>query len=594
MPGIAAIISREPAEKCRARLDAMLTTMSHESFYTLRTHSIPRLGIYAGSITFENSSDGIFSNREQSIGLIFSGECFWDSEIAGGERLIELYESQGDKFLEKLNGLFCGLLMDVPSRKILLFNDRYGIQRIYHHEAKGDFYFASEAKALLRILPELRQFDPEGAADFVAFGCTLNWRTLFQGIQIVPGGSKWTIENGRCRKETYFSPDLWETQPRLPAEEFENRLRQTFWRVLPRYFGSGPKVGIALTGGLDTRMIMACRPRNNGHTTCYTFSGNNGKTFDDKIAARVAAASGLEHKLLRLGADFFVAFPAHADKTVFVTDGCAGISNTHEIYFNRQARELAPTRLTGNYGSEILRGVSTFKPIRVSPRLCQPEMRARVNSRAETLGMDRTPALTFAAFKEIPWNLFGNLAAGRSQVHFRTPYLDNEMVALAFQAPEAARKSAHPALGVIRESNSGLSEIPTDRGWGGENTGIKFLVRRLLAEATFKLDYYHDEGLPGWLTPLDPAFKTMTARLGVSGRHKFLHYPSWFRNELAPYVSEMVMEAGHRNSFWNPDFLKGAAVDHISGRRNHSREINLILTLESVDRQLFRELPRDF
>ena len=53
--------------------------------------------------------------------------------------------------------------------------------------------------------------------------------------------------------------------------------------------------GIALTGGLDTRMIMACRPQNTGDQTCYTFAGERGETLDDKIAARIAAACGLDH-----------------------------------------------------------------------------------------------------------------------------------------------------------------------------------------------------------------------------------------------------------------------------------------------------------
>ena len=72
-----------------------------------------------------------------------------------------------------MNGLFSGLLIDKRQKKAVLFNDRYGIERIYYYEADGDFYFASEAKALLRILPQARAFDEEGVAQFLAYGCTL-------------------------------------------------------------------------------------------------------------------------------------------------------------------------------------------------------------------------------------------------------------------------------------------------------------------------------------------------------------------------------------------------------------------------------------
>ena len=93
---------------------------------------------------------------------------------------------------------------------MFLFNDRYGIERIDWHEADGEFYFASEAKALLRVLPALRQFDSDGVAQFLAFGCTTGARTLFRGIELLPGGSLRTSQVGRCHKETYSSPEEWD------------------------------------------------------------------------------------------------------------------------------------------------------------------------------------------------------------------------------------------------------------------------------------------------------------------------------------------------------------------------------------------------
>jgi asparagine synthase (glutamine-hydrolysing) len=587
MPGIAGIIASAPTSESPAAVNAMLATMKHENFYRMETHFVPEMKIYGGFTGFDDSTDGIFSTATGSTSLIFSGECFVCSKIATGETLIRLYEDEGQKFVEKLNGLFCGLLIDKPRRKILLFNDRYGIKRIYFHERDGHFYFASEAKALLRIFPDLRQFDTESLADFLSFGCTLDWKTLFRGIEILPGASFWSFENGHWRKETYFSPEIWESQPQLAADEFENRFQETFKRILPRYFEPLSKVGVALTGGLDTRMIMACRPQNGASTACYTFSGNNGLTLDDKIAARVAAASNLGHNLLRLDGDFFSNFPAHLDKTVFVTDGCAGLSNAHEMYLNRKARQLAPIRLTGSFGSEILRSFSTFKPAPLSPHLFNHDWRAKINSRLGKIRPYKSPPMTFAAFKEIPWNQFGNLEAGRSQLQFRTPYLDNELVALAFQAPEQIRKSSLPAFHLVRANNPALSEIPTDRGFAGDNSGLKFLSRRAFAEITFKLDYYTIAGLPRPASALNSIFKTIVGKLKIAGMHKFVRYSSWFRAELAPYVREVLSSPRVRgHGIWNPDFLDHLAAAHMAGHHDYSAEIHTVMTLEAIERRL--------
>lgn len=594
MPGIIGIINRAPVAPPSHLVNAMVSVMSYEEFYESGTWFAPEAGIGGGFVGFKESNDGIFSDASGNIVLIFSGECFVSGGIATGDKLIRTYEDEGEKMLEQLNGLFCGLLIDKKRKKTLLFNDRYGMRRIYYHESADKFYFASEAKALLRILPELREFNPEGVADYLSFGCTLEWKTLFRGIEILPGGSAWTFENGHCAKGKYFSPEMWEARPELTADEYETALPETFKKILPRYFESHSKTGIALTGGLDTRMIMACRPQNIGLTTSYTFSGNNGQTLDDRIAARVAAAANLQHKLVRLESDFFGDFPNYADKTVFSTDGCAGICNSHEIYFNRRARELAPVRLTGNYGSEIMRGISWFKPLSLSPRLFKPAWRPIVQSRGARLVDHRTQPMTFAAFKEVPWNLYGNLCAGWSQLQFRTPYLDNELVSLAYQAPESVRKSSRLPLHIVSANNALLSQIPTDRGYANGNSGPKFLARRIFAEVTFKLDYYNNEGFPNALAPLEPIFKIAGARLGLVGLHKFLHYRSWFQNEFAHYVRDTVAASRLRlDEFFDPDFLATMAEEHIAKKRNYSLEINAVMTLEAVERLLFRELPRN-
>src|SRR5262249_31350899 len=161
---------------------------------------------------------------------------------------------------------------------------------------------------------------------------------------------------------------------------------------------------------------------------------------------------------------------AHADRTVYITDGCFGILGAHEIYLNAQARRLAPVRLTGNFGSEILRGVSTFKPVGLSQDLLHPEFGHSLTGSA--LSVSREHPIPFAASWEIPWKLFGSVAAGRSQLTFRTPYLDNELVALAYRAPEDLRRSPLVASRLINANNAALSKIPTDRGFAGDNSGL--------------------------------------------------------------------------------------------------------------------------
>src|SRR5205823_10633008 len=118
-----------------------------------------------------------------------------------------------------LNGRFHGLLTDRSRATTTLFNDRYGMHRIYYHEAKEAFYFAAEAKAILAVRPELRRADARALGELVACGCVLENRTLFEGIQVLPGASAWIFRNGSIeRKSAYFQPQELENQSRLEPE----------------------------------------------------------------------------------------------------------------------------------------------------------------------------------------------------------------------------------------------------------------------------------------------------------------------------------------------------------------------------------------
>ena len=117
-----------------------------------------------------------------------------------------------------------------------------------------------------------------------------------------------------------------------------------------------------------------------------------------QTGSRVAESCGLDYRLLRIGSDFFSDFARHADRTVYVTDGCLGVAGAHEIYLNALARQVAAVRLTGNFGSEVLRGVSTFKPIGLSHDLLSPEVGRVVNGSVEALSNSTEHPVTFAAF----------------------------------------------------------------------------------------------------------------------------------------------------------------------------------------------------
>src|SRR5438045_8681651 len=121
-----------------------------------------------------------------------------------------MYEEMGCEFLEKLNCWFSGVLLDLREQKFVLFNDRYGVNRLYYHEDAHGFYFSSEAKALLKILPGTRQLNLRSLGEVLCCEAVLENRSLFSGISLLPGGSSWVFSQCEpVKKKNYFKQDEW-------------------------------------------------------------------------------------------------------------------------------------------------------------------------------------------------------------------------------------------------------------------------------------------------------------------------------------------------------------------------------------------------
>jgi asparagine synthase (glutamine-hydrolysing) len=251
-------------------------------------------------------------------------------------------------------------------------------------------------------------------------------------------------------------------------------------------------------------------------------------------------------------------------------------------------------RLTGNFGSEVLRSMSTFKPLGLHAELIDPAWSDALESALRRVAKRNVHPVTHAAFEEIPWHLSGSLQAARSQLTVRTPFLDNDIVALAYQAPAGLRQSPQSSLHLVRDHAPDLARVATDRGIAWAMPVWRSAPLRLFCAVTFKLDYWHKEGLPEWLPHTGPLFDGLDA-LGLLGLHKYLPYRLWFRRELASYVADVVHDVrARRMPFWNHRFLDTVVQDHVRGRANRLRELGAILTLEAVDRMLISaKLPTD-
>ena len=608
MPGIVGLITKQPREWAEPQLLRMVESLRHHSSYKTGTWIDESVGIYVGWAERENSfSDGMpLRNERGDIVLIFSGEEFPEPgirqrlaerghavEVKGPSYLVHLAEDDA-AFPAGLNGRFHGLLVDQTRGIATLFVDRYGMHRIYYHESNETFYFAGEAKAILAARPETRRTNARGLGELIACGCVLENRTLFEGIHVLPPASAWVCRNGSVeRKAEYFHPAEWENQDPLEPEAYYRELREVFSRDLPRYFNGSEKIGVSLTGGLDTRMILAWWKPAPGSLPFYTFGGTYRDSQDVRVARKVAKFCGQSHEVIPVGQEFLSRFAHYAERTVYLTDGCADVSRAPVLYTNERAVQIASVRMTGNYGSEVLRRMVALKSSEPTSGLFHPELRPHFRAAKETCArlLEGHP-VSVIAFRQVPWYHWGLLALEQTQLSPRSPYLDNDLVRTAFRAPDSSIvKSSIFAdhdvcLRLIADGNAALSQIRSDRGLGGQG-GPAAVLTRTLQEVAFRAEYEYDYGMRPWVARIDHLLSPLHLERLFLGRHKYAHFRVWYRDALSKYVQEMLLDPRTLSRpYLERSAVEGIVHSHLKGDRNYTTAIHNVLTLELIHRQL--------
>ena len=165
MPGIVGLVTKMPRERAEAELGQMVDSIRHESSDRTGTWIDEPAGVYVGWASRSPSGTLPICNEKGDVVLVFFGEEFPDPDTichlkrrghrfrdGGHSYLVHQFE-EDRSFPAALNGRFHGIVTDRTRGVTTLFNDRFGMHRVYYHQSKEAFYFGAEAKAVLAVRP---------------------------------------------------------------------------------------------------------------------------------------------------------------------------------------------------------------------------------------------------------------------------------------------------------------------------------------------------------------------------------------------------------------------------------------------------------
>ncbi|HKP21798.1 MAG TPA: asparagine synthase-related protein [Thermoleophilaceae bacterium] len=191
--------------------------------------------------------------------------CLMDGYLEGDEpdplsSLAERYSRHGTDVLSALRGTFAMVLWDDSAQRGCLARDQLGERTVYLAEQGGQLYFASEIAPLLALLPRRPAPDPTAVTHFLAWSTPQESRLLYEGVHRLEHGCVVELGNGTWKQRRYWSP-RYEEPFDLPEGELAAITRENISRAVRRSIGSAARVGVLLSGGLDSSSVAALAAR---------------------------------------------------------------------------------------------------------------------------------------------------------------------------------------------------------------------------------------------------------------------------------------------------------------------------------------------
>lgn len=557
------------------------------------------------------------ANEDQTIWIVFNGEIYNYVELrefligrghtfttaSDTEVIIHLYEEQGEEFLTSLRGMFAFAIWDERKQVLLLARDRLGKKPLFYSIIPGKkLLFGSEIKAILQDPDVKRDLNVEALDAYLSLLYVPAPMTMFQGIQKLPAGHLLT-----CSREKVTIREFWDLhyEPAISSreEDLVEALEAVFRESVRIRLRSDVPIGAFLSGGVDSSSVVAVMAEllDRPVVTCavgFQEEEHNELPYAREVADRFRCTHH-EH-LIQPNVEDLV------PRLVTYFDEPFGDSSAVPTYYVSQiARQYVTVALSGDGGDEIFAGYSRHYLQRLESRLRRllpgPVGAGLVSSIAAWLppvkGKETLKKLGMAPDKAYAYKFYHLLF---------NPEMKQELYSSDLRASCVAFDPAAPFQSYYNRCNS---SDPLDKAlyvdiktYLADDILVK-VDRMSMAHALEVRAPLLDHKLLEFLATIPSSFKLqgrttkyllkqvmrkyLPSRVLTRKKHGFtMPVREWLKGPLRPIVEECLFSSRTRQrGLFNPEAMRVIWSDHLSGERDYSHHLWMLLMFELWHRQ---------
>jgi asparagine synthetase B (glutamine-hydrolysing) len=304
--------------------------------------------------------------RDEQCGvwLVLDGELYNADELRGrlgpqvtaGEAAdpaalcLALYLREGEAFVRRLNGQFNVVVYHETECVLKIATDRYGYRPLFVAPAGARVFFATEMKAIIAVLDATPSADPIGVLLLAGTGRLFGDHTWLDPIRVVDPGTIVEITERGMTSRRYFHLRFRAPPRTLSLDDYAAGFAAALRRAAARVTAGPRRVGIALSGGLDSRSALLALDPQRTPVVAYTFG--DAASRDVRYAQQLAACTGVPHLHLSYEPGYLgrVLSPV-----VWRTEGLVPFAATQftSLHFHRRLAARMDVLLYGHCGDAL-------------------------------------------------------------------------------------------------------------------------------------------------------------------------------------------------------------------------------------------------
>ena len=239
-----------------------------------------------GRNPIRNDVDGYMLNLCNAVIDQVSCRTLSDMEIA------EAWFSRDDRSFSRFAAPFALCGRRYPGGKFSALTDRYGLAHLFGWQGQGVCAISSSALVIGNAFG-LEQ-DAEAIGEYGLLGHYLGSATAVQGVRKSKPGMMLEMESGQLSSSAVMVPaEIIPTARMECIDQGISALRES----VSTYIEAFPECDIELSGGIDSRLLLAAIPKSKRRLHTAVTLGTAG-SMDCKVARELAGLNGMRHKVI--------------------------------------------------------------------------------------------------------------------------------------------------------------------------------------------------------------------------------------------------------------------------------------------------------